>query len=117
MILNSRTQYGILVIKELKNAEVSQTIKLQDISDKYNISIHFLEQVARDLRLAGLILSRKGPGGGYFLNQDETPISVGDVYLAVSKTKLKHACSIHDGMDKVERVYQSIVDMMKQIYI
>lgn len=57
-----------------------------DIVSK-NISVpkSFLEQIARSLRLSGVIHSIRGPSGGYELNINST---IGDVLTALKQDKL-----------------------------
>lgn len=118
MNLNSRTQYAIVILRELKanDASNSGALKLEAISSIHKISLHFLEQVARDLRLAGIIASRKGPGGGYFLASSK-PVSLMDVINAVSKTEVK--CSIEQSSlkDFVNQVQEEVYEALSGVYI
>jgi Rrf2 family iron-sulfur cluster assembly transcriptional regulator len=43
------------------------------------VSVAYLEQILNKLRKAGLILSVKGPGGGYVLSKDPESISIGAI--------------------------------------
>lgn len=81
-LLSAREQYAVLIVKELKGTDALTVRTLQDINSLKNLSLHFLQQVARDLRIANIIASRKGPGGGYYLLKNP---SFAEVLKAVSK--------------------------------
>lgn len=107
MKLNSRMQYALTIISELMKNKDAGNLKLQDISDKHKISIHFLEQVARDLRIAGIIHSKKGPGGGYYVESGDTNMLA--VINAVSKTELKNSIESDQINEDINR-YQTAID-------
>lgn len=73
MRLNKKMQYGFLFALYLSRAGRG---KVADAAANMNISKHFLEQVARKLRLSGVIKSVRGPGGGYELVGDPTAFEV-----------------------------------------
>jgi len=55
----------------------------RDIAARQEISVNYVAQLFRRLRVAGLVDGVKGPGGGYRLARDATTISAGDVVWAV----------------------------------
>lgn len=65
MRVNKDTQYGVLFTLYIARAGRA---KVSDAADNLGLSESFLAQIARKLRLAGVINSVKGPGGGYELN-------------------------------------------------
>lgn len=56
---------------------------IQDISDRQNIPLKYLQQILVSLKVAGFVSSRKGPGGGYLLAKDPSEITLGDVVRCV----------------------------------
>ncbi|WP_434778453.1 Fe-S cluster assembly transcription factor [Neisseria sp. Ec49-e6-T10] len=68
-----------LAIYQKENVPVS----LSDISERQNISLSYLEQLFGKLRRCGLVISFRGPGGGYFLSKPAKEISVSDIIAAV----------------------------------
>lgn len=64
MRINRRLQYGLLLVFYLSRSGRSTT---EIASQNLSVSKYFLEQVARDLRIAGVIKSIRGPYGGYEL--------------------------------------------------
>src|SRR5947209_19228925 len=58
-------------------------VKGEQISASQNIPFKFLENILIDLRRAGLVISQRGPDGGYRLDRAPEEISVADVIRAV----------------------------------
>ena len=52
------------------------------IADAQGIPLKFLENILVDLRVAGLVNSRRGPDGGYWLAQPAGDVSIADVFRA-----------------------------------
>jgi len=84
MRLTTKTQYALMALtymkenKRMAEREIGGNIKLtalpiqiKEIGEKTEISTHFLEQIFRALRVAGLVKSVRGPGGGYILRSKE----------------------------------------------
>lgn len=116
MLINSRVQYALVIIYALKSIEEGNILSLQDINKKYGISINFLEQVARDLRIAGLIKSKKGPGGGYFLeNKNLIPLS--EVLNAVKHTDIKIATKDSSGNSLINSIHTSVINKLSEVYV
>jgi Rrf2 family protein len=57
-------------------------VKGDDVSRAQGIPVKFLENILVDLRQAGIVNSRRGPDGGYWLAQPADEVSVADVIRA-----------------------------------
>ena len=57
--------------------------KAEHIAQRHAIPLKFLEKILFDLRHAGLVATRRGPEGGYWLARDPAEITVADVLRAV----------------------------------
>lgn len=69
MIFNKKAQYAILLGTYLSRAGRAN---LKDVSINLNLSLSFLEQIARLMRIGGVVGTMKGPGGGTALVGDPT---------------------------------------------
>ena len=61
-------------------------VTLGDVSRRQDVSLPYLEQLFVKLRRAGLVVSVRGPGGGYKLAKPMTDIRVVDILAAVDET-------------------------------
>jgi Rrf2 family iron-sulfur cluster assembly transcriptional regulator len=60
-------------------------VRLQEISTRQNISLHYLEQLFRKLRNGQTVKSVRGPGGGYVLARPMDQITIKDVLDCVGE--------------------------------
>ncbi len=63
----------------LARCEESNPVQISEISKKENISHKFLESILLTLKKAGLLGSKKGKGGGYYLRKHPTEIKMTEV--------------------------------------
>jgi Rrf2 family protein len=57
-----------------------------DLSPRLGLSISHLENILKPLKDDGIVLSMKGPGGGYMIRGDVSLISIWDVACVFEKT-------------------------------
>ena len=57
----------------------SEAVTLKSVSKRQNISERYLEQIFSILRKGGIITSKKGAQGGYFLARTAADITVGEI--------------------------------------
>lgn len=77
--LSTKGKYGVKALFELAMHEGTGPMSLKSISERQNLSEHYLEQLAAPLRKAGLIVSVRGAQGGYSLSRPANQITVGDI--------------------------------------
>jgi Rrf2 family protein len=79
MRLSTQSRYGVRAIFDIAyNSEGLET-QVKDISRRQGISQRYLEQIFQKLKRAGIIGSKRGPSGGYFLSKKPEDITVGEV--------------------------------------
>lgn len=77
-MLTKKGKYGLKALIHLAQLESGQTAFVADIATKNNISKKFLDTILLELRNAGLLRSKKGPGGGYALSKSAQDIYIGE---------------------------------------
>lgn len=78
-MLSRKSKYGLKALLVLAQAEGRGPVLVSDIADREAIPKKFLEAILLDLKRHGLVQSRKGKGGGYFLRRGPAEITFGDV--------------------------------------
>jgi len=86
MKLTTKGRYAVTAMLDLALHSVTNPITLSDISSRQDISLSYLEQLFSRLRRNDLVMSTRGPGGGYQLGRDPEEIKISDVILAVNET-------------------------------
>ncbi len=77
--LSTKGQYGVRAMYEIARGYPEAPVNIKLISERQEVSIHYLEQILGRLRRAGLIRSVKGPGGGYVLTRKPEEITISDI--------------------------------------
>lgn len=82
-MISSRGKYATRAMLDLTLHYELGPVAIQDIAERQNIPLKFLEQILLSLKHAGFVQSRKGPGGGYFLARPPEKITLGAVVRAI----------------------------------
>lgn len=83
MEISIKTQSAVALMAELALQQGKGPTTLASVSMRLGLSISYLENVARNLRLAGMIRATKGPGGGYQLARPAQDVTVGEVMRVI----------------------------------
>jgi len=76
---------------ELAKLRQPKPLPLAQLAKKQNISLSYLEQIFASLRRRDLVLSIRGPGGGYILARSSKTITAGEIISAVDDQKTRNA--------------------------
>lgn len=79
-MLSRKTKYGIKALTYLAKQETREPVQIAVISETENISQKFLESILLTLRKTGILGSKKGKGGGYYLLKDADTITIASVF-------------------------------------
>ena len=76
MRLTTKGRYAVTAMLDLALHGSDRPVSLADISGRQDISLSYLEQLFAKLRRNDLVLSVRGPGGGYRLSRSGEDIYV-----------------------------------------
>jgi Rrf2 family protein len=94
MSITKNTEYALRALYEIAVFDQEKPVSRKLISQKQDISEHFLEKIFIQLQKAGIIRSVRGPGGGFVLGKNASDITVWDVFTAVdSKAHFYEKCA------------------------
>jgi Rrf2 family protein len=74
-----KNQYALRAIFELAKHMDQGPVKISDIAAAQSIPLRFLEVILNQLKASGIVDSKRGFYGGYFLVKPPDQVSVGDV--------------------------------------
>ncbi len=84
MRLSKRGEYGLRAMILMAGTSEPDTtlpvVQIKDISEREKISPKFLEQILLTLKNAGLLHSKMGVGGGYYLAKPPAEITLGQIF-------------------------------------
>jgi Rrf2 family protein len=81
--VSAKVDYAVRAAVELGRSDEAVRRKCDEIATAQEVSPGFLENILHELRSAGLVHSRRGGNGGYWLARPPAEISVADVFRAV----------------------------------
>jgi Rrf2 family iron-sulfur cluster assembly transcriptional regulator len=86
MRLSTKGRYAVMAMADLAGCDAGTApVPLAEIAARQEISLSYLEQLFAKLRKGGLVVSVRGPGGGYRLSRPAAQLRVADIILAVDE--------------------------------
>ncbi|MGO2102426.1 MAG: RrF2 family transcriptional regulator [Psychroflexus halocasei] len=78
-MISKKTKYAINALVYLAKQDNNNPIRISNISESQNIPQKFLEAILLDLKKAGILASKKGKGGGYYMLKAPKEINLAEV--------------------------------------
>lgn len=75
-MLTMKTKYALKALAMLANAPAGEPLLIATIAEQEDIPLKFLQLILRELRQHGVLRSRKGRGGGYYLGKPADSIQL-----------------------------------------
>lgn len=108
MKLNKRLQYGLLLALYLCR---SGRATIEGASEGLGLSTSFLTQVARSLRIAGVIKSVRGAHGGYELKGEPTVLDVFNALSPVQLLNKAESAAYSKGHSEHRALYNYVINL------
>lgn len=86
MKLSTKGRYAMVAMADLALQPEGVLTPLSELSKRQDVSLPYLEQLFVKLRRAELVVSVRGPGGGYRLGRPAAEIRVVEIFEAVDET-------------------------------
>jgi Rrf2 family protein len=126
-MLSNKAQYAFRALTYLVDKYEQGPVLISDIAKKKKIPLKFLENILLELKKAGILDSKKGKGGGYYIKQHPSKTSVAAVVRIVNgpisllpcvslyfyqrcKNCDEKNCGLHDVMAKVRDATLNILE-------
>src|SRR5919112_1708145 len=117
-MLTKKAYYAFQGITHLVECYKQGPVLISEISEKRKIPLKFLENILLELKNAGILDSKKGKGGGYYLKTDPAKTTIASVMRIVDgpiamlpcvslyfyqkcKNCDEHNCGLHNIMEEV----------------
>ena len=91
-ITSKRNQYALRAIFELAKHIGEGPTKISEIAEAQAIPLRFLEVILNQLKGSGLVDSKRGFYGGYFLTRSPEKITVGEILRFMQGTGSQAEC-------------------------
>lgn len=94
MLLSKSCVYGLRASLYLANRKNGQYIPIRELSDRLEISFHFLTKILQQLTAEEILESYKGPNGGVRLTHTGEDVVLMDIVLAIDGEQLLTECAL-----------------------
>ena len=97
MRLSTKGRYAVMAMTDLARRQDEadgRAVALAEIAARQQISLSYLEQLFARLRRKGLVISARGPGGGYRLAREACDTAIADIVLAVDEPLRATRCGL-----------------------
>jgi len=112
MRISAKADYAVRAAAELAASPNRAPIKGTKLAQAQDIPLQFLEQILLDLKRAGLIRTKRGARGGYWLARDPETITIADLIRAVEGP----LANIHDSPPE-EIAYTGHARKLRDVWI
>src|SRR6266436_3309380 len=92
-MLTAKGKYCLKALASLAALGPGARMQAIEIAERNNIPKKFLDAILGDLRRAGVVFSKKGPGGGYMLARAPSEIRIGHVIRMIDGPLAPLACA------------------------
>ena len=106
MKISSQIRYGVIALCEMAYGTGSAPVQIASICKKEGLPRHYIEQILHRLLKAGIVKSKRGPFGGYYLAAKPQDVRVGDVIRAIEGRDIQlefHGADEEESGDNGER--------------
>ncbi|MDH3342336.1 MAG: Rrf2 family transcriptional regulator [Gammaproteobacteria bacterium] len=103
MRLTTKGRYAVTAILDLAFHQEQGPVSLAAISERQGISLSYLEQLFSKLRRNEVVVSTRGPGGGYSLKTSAEELSISAIIMAVDESVKMSACDSGEGCQNEHR--------------
>ena len=93
MHLTTKGKYAVTALLDLALNETNDYVAISDLAGRQSIPGPYLEQLFRYLRKADILISHRGPRGGYKLSRPINEIKIGQIIKAVEDRMDATQCS------------------------
>jgi Rrf2 family protein len=78
-VLSRKSKYGLKALLVLAEKAGTGPVLISELADRDRIPKKFLEAILLELKRHGVVESKKGKGGGYFLRRKPADVTFGEV--------------------------------------
>ncbi|MBV9490943.1 MAG: Rrf2 family transcriptional regulator [Verrucomicrobia bacterium] len=99
MRISRKAEYALRALLLMAKAPPTHVHQIQEVSERGNIPVKFLEQILLTLRNEGLLTSKRGVGGGYSLRRRPSEMVVLDIIELLDGPIAPLPCALERSVD------------------
>lgn len=92
VFFSKKCELGLQAVLFLSTKEQGELFSAGDISEILDVPKDFVSKVLQTLTPSGIVGSKKGKSGGFFLNKKASDIRLIDIVVAIDGLEIFHQC-------------------------
>lgn len=116
VMITKKSKYAIKALIYLAKQNPKQPVLIETISTHERIPKKFLEAILLDLRKAGILGSKKGKGGGYYLIKSPENINMAEVLRLFDGPIALVPCVAHKYYEPCEECIDEITCPIREVF-
>ena len=92
VIFSKKCEYGLQAVLYLAAQSKGEVVTSDEIAKKLNIPKEFISKILQSLTESGIVDSKKGKAGGFFLAKDPSSIRLIDIVAAIDGLEMFNNC-------------------------
>jgi len=108
MKLSTRSTYGMQALVELALAAGRGPLSAAVIATRQDLSVAYLEQLLHRLKKQALVISVRGPKGGYLLAKEPEQITVAEIVRVLDGPGAMGEDRIRESQRHADRIAQAV---------
>jgi Rrf2 family protein len=121
--VSAKADYAVRAMVELAalDASESEPAKGEQVADAQGIPMRFLENILGELRQNGLVHSRRGADGGYWLGRPADRVTIGEVIRAVEgplatvRSERPDELELHGSAEPLKAVWMALRANVREV--
>ncbi|MCW5909307.1 MAG: Rrf2 family transcriptional regulator [Chitinophagales bacterium] len=115
-MITKKSKYAIKALIYLAKQDPKQPVLIETVSKDERIPKKFLEAILLDLRKAGILGSKKGKGGGYYLIKSPEDINMAEVLRLFDGPIALVPCVAHKYYEPCEECIDEITCPIREVF-
>lgn len=115
-MITKKSKYAIKALIYLAKQPKLQPVLIEEVSTNERIPKKFLEAILLDLRKAGILGSKKGKGGGYYLLKPADEITMAEVMRLFDGAIALVPCVAHKYYEACEECMDEITCPIREVF-
>jgi Rrf2 family transcriptional regulator, iron-sulfur cluster assembly transcription factor len=92
ILFSRQCEYALQAVMYLALKQDHETTSIRELTEKLDIPFHFLAKILQELTHKGLLISQKGPAGGFGLGVRAEAINLLQIIEAIDGTGFRNNC-------------------------
>jgi Rrf2 family protein len=116
-MLSKKSKYAINALVYLAKKKDTGPILIAEIAEKQNIPQKFLEAILLDLKRNGILASKRGKGGGYYMLKNPEDVNLADVMRLFDGPIAFIPCVTHNYYEACEECKNESICGIRDVFL